>query len=320
MRFSASERCQRGTALLLVLWSIALMTIVLGGFVVVARTENLQARHLFDTTRARYAAEAGISRAVLELRRNDPLTRWVPDGRAYEIDFEGTKVEIALTDESGKLDLNIADEVVMIALFQAVGIEVDRARALSDAIQDWRDPDDLVRPLGAEIADYEAAGLEYGPPNIGFRELGEVQQVLGMSYELFEKLRPHVTVYSRMPRPNPAFASTTVIAALPGMTPDLALQLVLQRREMTPQQLGATPLTLPDGTPLVMGGGGVTYTVKSKATLPNGAWTVVDATLRLGGLPGGRAYTVLRWREGSDDVDAIEAATADANAGVVKGT
>lgn len=295
------SRRSRGTALLLVLWAVALMAIVLGGFVVVARTEGLQARHLFDSTRARYAAEAGLSRAVLELRRNDPLQRWVPDGRTYGFEFEGAKLEVRITDESGKVDLNMADELVLAQLFQVVGIEFDRARVLVDTIQDWRDPDDLVRPLGAEIADYEAAGLDYGPANIGFRELGEVQQVLGMDYELFERLRPHVTVYTRMARPNPAYASATALATLPGLTPDVAQQLVEQRRQLSAEQLGAAPLVLPDGTTVVLGGGGVTYTVTSKATLPNGAWTVVDATLRLGGLPGGRAYTVLRWREGLGD-------------------
>jgi hypothetical protein len=33
--------------------------------------------------------------------------------------------------------------------------------------------------------------------------------------------------------------------------------------------------------------------------LPNGAWTQVDATIRLGGAAGARAYTILQWREGS---------------------
>jgi len=50
---------------------------------------------------------------------------------------------------------------------------------------------------------------------------------------------------------------------------------------------------------MLTAGGGVTYTVRSKATLPNGAWTQVDATIRLGGAAGARAYTILQWREGS---------------------
>src|SRR5690606_6054180 len=61
----------RGVACVLVLWVIATLSILLGSFAMITRTENLQARHLFDTTRARYAAEAGLNLAVYELRKND---------------------------------------------------------------------------------------------------------------------------------------------------------------------------------------------------------------------------------------------------------
>ena len=101
------------------------------------------------------------------------------------------------------------------------------------------------------------------------------------------------------PRPNPAFAASPVLQALSGMLPDQARQLVERRWQLDSAQLAATPILLPDGTPLVAAGGGVTYTVQAKATLPNGTWTLLDATIRLGGVPGGRAYSILRWREGS---------------------
>lgn len=302
MRTDRPSRARvRGVALLLVLWAIALLAILLGGFVLVARTETLQSRFLLDATRARYAAEAGISRAVYELRRADPLARWVPDGRPYGFDFDGAKVEVEIEDESGKIDLNAADEALLLQFLSALGVEEPRARSLVDAIMDWRDPDDLVRANGAEDREYAAAGLGYKPTNFGFQTLGEVQQVLGMDYDLFEKIEPHATVFSRNARPNPAYAAPLVLQAMSGMTPEAAQQLVEQRRQTPPRQLAATPLALPDGTPLVAGGGGLTYTVRAKATLPNGTWTLLDATLRLGGPPGGRAYSILRWREGSAD-------------------
>jgi general secretion pathway protein K len=298
MRSSPPSRA-RGVALLLVLWAVVLLTILLGGFVLVARTESLQSRFLLDATRARYAAEAGMARAAYELRRADPLTRWVADGRSYPLEFDGAKLSVEVIDESGKIDLNASDEVLMLGVFLAVGIEEPKARALVDAIMDWRDPDDLVRTNGAEDREYEAAGLAYKPANIGFATIGEVQQVLGMDYELFAKLEPYVTVYSRNPRPNPSFAAPLVLQAMSGMDAQLAQDLVARRWQLDPQQLAATPLLMPDGTPLVAAGGGVTYTVRAKATLPNGTWTLLDATIRLGGAPGGRAYSILRWREGS---------------------
>jgi general secretion pathway protein K len=300
-RASHRRNSQHGVALVIVLWVMALLVILLGGFALIARSESLQTRYLFDSTRARYAAEAGISRVAYEMRRADPLTRWIADGRDYDFDFDDAKIKVQVTDESGKIDINAADELMLLNMFTSVGVEEQKARELVDAVLDWRDPDDLVRPFGAEDADYEAAGLTYGAADLGFQMAAELQQVLGMDYEIFRKVEPLITVFARTPRPNPAYASAAVLQTLPGITPDLAQQIVQQRQQFTAQQLTSTPILLPDGTQLVAGGGGVTYTVKSRATLPNGAYTVLDATIRLGGGPGGRAYSILRWREGSAD-------------------
>jgi general secretion pathway protein K len=290
---------QRGVALLIVLWVLALVAVLLGGFVLLARTEQLEARHLADGAQARYAAEAGVSRAVYELMRPNPDTRWVADGRPYKITFEEIEVEVRVSDEGGKVDINAADEQTLAALFGLAGVEREQAARLTDAVLDWRDPDDLVRPNGAEKAEYEAAGLTYHPSNTGFATLGELQQVLGMDYELFRKLRPFVTVYSRSGRPNFGLAPMQLLQLLPGVTPELAQQLVEIRQHTLPGDPAAQALKLPDGTPLVAGGGSGTYTVQSLATLSNGMHSGLTAVIRLGGAPGARAYTALEWRLGN---------------------
>jgi general secretion pathway protein K len=289
---------QRGVALILVIWVIALMGVLLGSFALIARTENFEARHLFDSTTARYAAQAGIERAVYELRNPDMTQRWVGDGRPYDFEFDGAQVQVELTDESGLIDINTADDALLQGLFASVGVPADQAVALSDAIQDWRDPDDMPRPQGAELNEYRAAGLAYAPRNAPFQTVGEVQQVLGMNYDLFEKIEPAITIYGGGVQPNPAYAPLEVLLALPGMTPDLAQQLIVARQQVLPGQgqPGAAGLTLPDGTPVVANGGGNTYTIRSRATLANGASTVLDASIRLGGVgAAGQPYTVLRW-------------------------
>lgn len=292
---------QRGVALILVIWVIALMGVLLGSFALIARTENFEARHLFDGTTARYAAQAGIERAVYELRNPDMTQRWVGDGRPYIFEFDGAQVQVELTDESGLIDINTADDALLQGLFASVGVPPDQAAALSDAIQDWRDPDDVPRPQGAELNEYRAAGLPYAPRNAPFQTVGEVQQVLGMNYDLYEKIESAITIYGGGVQPNPAYAPLEVLLALPGMTPDLAQQLIAARQQVlpgqgAPGQSGAAGLTLPDGTPVVANGGGNTYTIRSRATLANGASTVLDASIRLGGVgAAGQPYTVLRW-------------------------
>lgn len=290
---------QRGVAFLIVLWLLALLAIVLGAFALLARSERLQARHLYESTRAHYAAEAGVQRAVFAMALPDPALRWVPDGRPYTFRFEQAEIEVRITDETGKIDLNAVEPVVMSAFLQGFGLEMDEADALAAAIVDWRDPDDLITLNGAEIDEYEAADLPYGPKNAPFDTIGEVQQVLGMNYALYERIAPYLTLYSGLAMPNPAFASQPVLAALPGMTSVLAEQALAARYAYDPAG-GGEPALLADGTPLVVTAGSGTYSIVSRARLPNGAWTELDTAVRLGGVPvSGLAYSILRWQDGA---------------------
>ena len=291
-------RAQRGIAFVIVLWVLALLAVLLGSFALLARTENLQARHLFDSTRALYAAEAGLNRATYELMQPNPETRWLPDGRVYAFTFDDAAIEVRITDESGKIDINAADVATLDQMFQSLGIDpLDSAR-LADAILDWRDPDDLVMPNGAEDPDYEAAGLAYGAADAPFTTVTELQQVLGMTYELFQQVEPGITVYTGQGQPNASFAPLEALRSLPGMTEEQARLIIEQRQAWNPTMGGAPPL-LPDGTPLMVQGGTGTYSIESRATLPNGAWTRLHSTVRIGGAGvSGLAYTVLRWEDG----------------------
>lgn len=314
-RTSFAPARARGVAFVLVLWVIAMLAILLGSFSLIARTENLQARHLFDTTQARYAAEAGLNLAVYELRKADPLERWVGDGRPYRFNYGGAEIEIQITDESGKIDLNSAcnsgvstgasaaggaGSNILVNLFMSKGVALEQAEALGAAIADWCDPDDLTQPNGAEIDDYKAAGLSYGPKNAPFDTVSELQQVLGMNYELFSKVEPALTIYSGRSSPNAGAAPLEALQAMyPDASPEELQALIQMRQSMSPNDLAGAGLTLPDGTPLMAGGGGLTYSVKSRAKLPNGASTTLDATIRMGGVgTGGRPYAILRWRDG----------------------
>ena len=288
---------QRGVALILVLWVSVLLTVIVGSFTIVARTESLQARHLLDGTRARYAAEAGLHRAAYELRNPDQETRWIGDGRTYEFQFEGALVEVEMIDESGKIDINAAEEDTLVSLFKSAGIEDEvRINEMVDAVLDFRDPDDVVRLHGAEADEYESAGLPYGPKDGPFETVPEFQQVLGMNWEIYQKIEPAITVYSGRNDVNPAFAPREVLLTLPDMTPDMVDQFI-QDRELADPNGG--PLLLPDGSAVVARGGGLTYSIRARATLPNGAISELKATIRIGNGLTGRPFRIVRWRDGS---------------------
>jgi general secretion pathway protein K len=279
----AKRRPSRGAALLLVLWLIALLTAVVGGFALIARTEYMQGRVLSHGVLADQAARAGLEYAMTRVVDLDQTRQWLPDGREYRWRFGEADIAITIVDESGKVDINAADLDLMAALIQAVGVEREPARKIAAAIMDWRDPDTLTQAEGgAEDPDYSADERPYGAKDAPFETVAELQLVLGMTPELFEKLAPHLTVYSGQGRPSEQYASAEVLRAL-GVDPERALA---ERRR--PRQPGETPSLVGVGTG--------TY----RARLRDGRASVLRAVVRAGnsGLPGS-AYTPLRWEEGA---------------------
>jgi general secretion pathway protein K len=288
----------RGAALLLVLWILALMTGLIAVFAISARTEGLQGRFLARSTGARYAAEAGLELAALHLQGGDPNQRWVPDGRPNRIAFDGYSVEVRVLDESAKVDLNVAPNDLLVGLMVAVGTDFERARQLAGAISDFRDPDNLLSPEGgAEDPQYAAADLPYGAKDRPFETVTELRQVLGMDEALYQKLLPHVTVYTGLARPNPTFAAMPVLKAL-GLPADQVALIQAQRLE---PQAGQPP---PD--PALMGSlaaqGTGTYSISSLATRKDGTRAQLRAAIRIGsGGSFGQLYLPLSWRVGESD-------------------
>ena len=287
---------QRGVALVLVLWILLLVTISTGAYTLMARMDQLEAHTILSGTRARLAAEAGMNLALLSLRDPDETVRLVPDGRPNEFLYQGSVVEVRVTDERGKLDINAADELTLANLFIGNGMEPDKAELLAAAVMDWRDEDELERVNGAEEDAYLAAGLELGPANRPFIMTEELLQVIGMDYDFYRKLEPGITVFSRAGEPDPAFAPVEALMAMPDITYTEAQDFVEQRNSRQPGDSLGTEL--PNGLVVMEQGRGVTYSIQARATMPNGVWEQLQATIRLGGTRSGRPYRVLRWREG----------------------
>ena len=156
-------RGQKGIALILVLWVTALLTIATGAFAMMARVEQIEANALLNGTRARMAAEGAIHLTALALRETDELFRPLADGRIYTSTLGEAQLEISITDERGKLDINVAEERTLFNLFLNNGMEYEQAELLAAAVMDWRDDDDIERVNGAELASYQSVGLEVGP-------------------------------------------------------------------------------------------------------------------------------------------------------------
>jgi general secretion pathway protein K len=286
---------QSGIALILVLWVTILLTVIAASFALSARTEGMQAKVILETTKARYLAEAGLHRAVYELRNPDLETRWVADGRKYKIEFAGAEIEIQITDETGKININLANDELLAGLFASLGMSDDDAMMLTERVIDWRDSDNIKGFNGAEDDDYEAEGYAYGAKDALFDTVPELQQVMGIDYDMYKKLEPAVTVYSGARNVNIAYAPEQVLMALPDVDRDEALQFI-EDRELVDGIGGELPV-LSNGQTGLTRGGGVAFSIKVKATLSNKQWAALDATIKMGGVVNGRPFKIVRWRD-----------------------
>lgn len=276
----------RGAALLLVLWLGALLTALVGAYALTARIEALQGRVGSRGAMAQEIARAGMEYALVRVADRNPETHWQPNGRAYAWRFDGHDVQVRIIDETGKVDLNQADVPLLSRLMQALGEPPDASDALAAAIVDWRDADDLSQPVGgAEDGDYAAAGRPYGAKDAPFETIAELEQVLGMTPDLYARLEPFLTLYSGRGQPDATYAQGPVLVAM-GMD---ATAWLAQR-----EAAGAA------GALQLVGTGSGTYSIESRARLADGRETSLRTVVRAGASPvPGSAYTLLRWEEGA---------------------
>ncbi|QTN26115.1 general secretion pathway protein GspK [Rhodoferax sp. AJA081-3] len=282
------------------LWVVTLLSVIAGNFAFSMRGEAQIARNLLSAAQAQAQADAGVYRAWYELMKPPTeLNRWVGDGAAHDLSLADGVLRVSIQDESGKIDLNTASELLLVGLFRSAGMTQESAVALADSVQDWRDTDKLRRLHGAEEAEYVAAGKSYTPPNAPFETVDELQRVLGMTPQVFRLLEPALTVYSRQPGVNTAVAQRQALLAIPGVSPEMVEQFLVLRASMMASQQPA-PVFVGAGAFASGPGGLPAYAVRSEVKMADGTAFVRQAVARITRDPK-RPVVVLAWGEGESE-------------------
>ena len=291
---------EHGLALLAVLWSLVLLSLIATAYMSGVRSDARLSRNAVEFAKARALAEAGIHRAALSLGNLSFENRWRADGRTYAWRFADGVVRISIRDEASKIDLNEAPHALLRGLFLAVGETQEAAAALTDAVLDFRDPNELRRPNGAEDRDYDAAGLASEAKDAPFEVISELQQVLGMNDALYRRLAPEVTVYSELPTIDHLTASATALLAVPGADP-AEIEAYLESRTAVRSEAELVALSIPSLTGadefLSSDDSGFVFSVRAEAQTAGGASFVRQAVIALGD-GRGRAFSILSWAQG----------------------
>jgi len=161
-----------------------------------------------DSIRCVLLAEAGTGAARIALRvdardnQYDTLDE-IWSRSALPITLGDGEVRVTIEDEERKIDLNrlmlpngIAPDERRLAVFQRLLDTLGIDRGVADAVVDWLDTDENPRAGGAESSYYLGLPNPYRAKNDLFDTIGELRLVRGVTSEVFEKLRPFVTVSS----------------------------------------------------------------------------------------------------------------------------
>ena len=198
---------EKGSVLVAVLWLLAMLAIFSWAVARQASQELLFSQWLRDRVMGRSLARGAVQRALLEVQQDkfktfDALNEsWASNPDAFEnINMGGgsfsvscaqnEEVLLGLCDESARISLNEADELLLDLLFQKVdsSMEKEKSKQIARAIIDWRDADDNPLDEGAESDYYEKTKKPYRARNGDFQSIEELSMVKGITPELFEKV------------------------------------------------------------------------------------------------------------------------------------
>ncbi|WP_367872647.1 general secretion pathway protein GspK [Luteolibacter sp. Populi] len=176
----------RGSALIAVMWLIAILALAsMAAIRMIYFDVDLSASQIHGF-RARQMAEMGIAVASNPaVKRTDPLLHQMSEE-------SGEGFEARLISEGEKFNINALllkqDEQFFKSLFIDWGLTLDEAQAMTDALIDWVDTNDEAGLNGAESKWYLDQGRLNQPFNHPFYNLDEMRFVKGMDY--IEALKP----------------------------------------------------------------------------------------------------------------------------------
>ena len=194
-----------GFSLIAVTWIVLLLSIMASGVLALTLSAKKSTDTLEVLEENRLLAESALD--VFMHRYFYSEVEQVYQNGVVALDDHS--VDVTVTYESGKININRAKQPLLSAMFIVSGEGEEKSRSLAAAIVDWRDSNSVIEPGGAETSEYEEAQLT-GPRNGPFESLGELRNILGINDSLYRCISRNLTVSSLTDSPNLQFAPDSV--------------------------------------------------------------------------------------------------------------
>lgn len=172
---SKAERGKgRGMALIVVLWTVAIMAIMAGSLSRSLRNEIRVVGHARSDADAMATANAAMQLVARDLSAQGARSVRV---QVRQVEFQGQSIAVRVLPLAGLIDLNTASESLLARMLQYAG-EV---------------PAETARNLARQMIAYRERRLGTGLTG-RFVSLDELTAIEGVTYELYARVKPLLTV------------------------------------------------------------------------------------------------------------------------------
>lgn len=198
--------CQRGVALIIVMISIFVLTMLAGGFALSMKVETRLARNANSEAELEWLGRSGVEKARWILAEQLKIGQEPYDGLdqvwaggpggigtsnsalaqvSLTLDTPTGHADISIIDLERKYNINIANEAILQQALMLMGADAGDMTPIINTILDWTDPDDNTRVQGAESEYYQSLEPPYYAKNGPIDDLSEMLLIKGITPELF---------------------------------------------------------------------------------------------------------------------------------------
>lgn len=207
-----AARNNKGIALFIVLWILALLSVIAGEFCNAMRTGILMTRNFKEETQAYYIAKAGLNAGIIELIKNQTMpkniankdteneeeaVKWRVNAEIPPVSFGEGAFQVKIENEGGKININRAERNLLALMLNRLDLDDKQKDTILDSILDWRDKDDLHRLNGAESKYYQSLDKPYNAKNNDFDSIEELGLVKGITPEIYIGIKNLITIYPK---------------------------------------------------------------------------------------------------------------------------
>ena len=275
------------------IWVLALLALLAAGVAADYRSDAVVARNRLDAAQARALADAGVNLAILEILDPNPPTPLRPDGSTQTLQYGDQTIAVAIEDEGGKIDLNLAPIELIGGLLDEFGASADEHAAVLAGILDRRQAA-AANASAPQRFFAGAAAQRTDLSKLAFADVSELRLLSGMTRGTYERIKPYLTVYAQSQTINPQTAARATLLAIPGVSPQEVEFLLASRGQSLDNNAAKPTLSGVDRyvgqTPLRAA------TIIAAASTPQGAFFAREAIVTLAPNLGGN-FQIVQWRQ-----------------------